>query len=398
VSQLEAQEINPKNQTFQVSDFKYYAQEKDWSLDINFNLKMSQSFKNPYKYPYTLQYSLFENDKKVHQNSKKVYAQEKDNEDLFAGFVSIKIPYDELNLISGTHSLVLKMSASYHKHHFTEFFNKEITIKIPKLFDYDEQVFSIDKYQLSVNSSVFKTPGILIKFTSTAKFTQNQIKGVKDNPFIGEYLFVATLTDLSTEKRINFYNPKTGNYNFSVNELTKTHQIFIPFNELQLAAKNQKVSLKLRAYTKDKDKQISEVLTKEISFKQPVLDVVNFNLIKARVKYKKYDPSNVFGRVFTSTKSNVGKGNPDVYWELRTGDFVKFSSETMDNSFDAKAQKIKIWVTGKDKLKLIFWDEDVFNDDWIETIHLNPKKGLGKKKIYTKSKNLDVLNFEYSKG
>jgi len=397
---INAQEINPKNQTFKVSDFEFATQNADWSLDVNYNLKMSQHYKDAYKYPYSIHYRLFKGDEKVWENQsiEHVYAREDDAEDMYADLTFFKIPYDEINLDSGTHSLVLKISASYKEHQFPVFYSKELNITIPKIYAYDEQEFEISNYRIAIDSTVFDTPGILIRFKSKAKFIQNHIKGVKDDPFIGKYLFTVRLANQSNGESINFYNSKTGSYSFNVTKLVENHQIFIPFNELQLKAKEQKVSINLQAYTKDKTKQISQLLNKEIAFKQPVLHAFSFNLIKALVKDNNYDPSNVFGRVFSSIKSNIGKGNPDVYWELRTGKFVKFSSEIMDNSFDAKAQKTMIWVTNQDQLQLVFWDEDVFNDDWIETIKLeNLPIGTSKKKILTQTKNLETLSFEYVK-
>jgi hypothetical protein len=399
----QAQNDNPKQQLFKIEDFKYdepIAGFVKSSIDFDFKLKTSTLLNKPFKHPYNINFRLFNKEKLIwkNQTEKRFYAKKVSDDEFYDDRVFFQIPFDELDINSGNYALQLKITVSYKDHHFPMLFKKEIVIEVPKIYHYDEQEFIISNFQIAIDSITYKTPGFLISFTSQAKFTQNQIRGIKENPFIGEYLFYTQLRHRVSGEKISFYNTKTGSLLHTTNDLKYKHQLFIPFNELVLPAKNHDISVLLYTSSKNKSRNFSAIQTKNIQFKQPILHPVNFKLLTASLKEKKYDPSTVIGRIFSSTKSNIGKGNPDVYWELRTGNFVKFTSKTLDNSFTANPQECIIWVRNQDKLQLIFWDEDVFNDDWIETVNLvNSPIGILNKITKKQTQNLSELSIEFIK-
>ncbi len=395
---IQAQEYNPKLQSFEVENFRH---DISSSLDINFNIITSNNPKVPYKYPYTIRVSLYENDQKIWENlsEKTIVELEAKKDNYFGNYMFFDIPFEEIKLKSGKHMLFLKVAASYKDYHFPVFFEKEFFVDVPILYDYDEQFFILTNYQVYLDKDNYKTPGLLIRSSSEAKFIDQQINGFRENPFIGKYVFNVQLKDKYTGEIISLYNPNNRNDIFTIESSNNFHQIFIPYNELVLPAKKQEVFVEIFATTIDENKVLSEVQVKEIEFIQPILHRFHFKLDKALVEKKKYDPTSSLGQLFSKKESNIGKGNPDVFWELRTGNFVKFTSKTVNNAFSAQPDETTIRVTTQDSLKLFFWDDDVFKDDLIEMIELiNPPINTPKNTINKQTDNLEIVKCEYYKN
>lgn len=281
---------NPREQSFKVIDFNLsepMGGAVNSSLTFEFKLQTKKPLQDPYKYPYLLHFSLYKNNQLVWKNDqeKEFYALKK--EEFFDGLVFYQIPFEDIKVKNGVQNLLLKIRISYKDYTFPMTFENEIKVTIPELFEYDQQEFNVMNYRVSLDSVRYKTPGILIRFNSKAKFIQNQIKGIKDDPFIGAYVFQIKIEDSTNNKNISFRNSKTGLLSFNVNNLENKHQLFIPFNELVLENGKHTIALQVVATTKEKNKNLSHIQTKEISFTQPKVNAIHFELVKALIKEKK---------------------------------------------------------------------------------------------------------------
>jgi hypothetical protein len=393
--QLQAQDKNSNEQSFRVKNFyieKPLTDELAISLDFNFDILFSKEVKNPYKHPYFIHCRLFdENNTKIWENpaNDKIYAVRFDGEDVIS-YVTHQIPYEILPLPEGAHTLHLKVSVSNQKQDFQIFFKEDIVVDIPKFYEYDEQAFIFSNSRVEQDRTTYKTPGITINFTSKASFIQNRIKGLKDDPFIGEYLFNIEIIDKNSGEKVDFFNPETARATVVVNKIKEDYKLFIPLNELKLPQGKHQLGIQIRAATKGNDKDLGKSILQNVSIVQPKLYKINVTLDSCSIKEKRYDIGSVAGRVFSSAKSNTGKGNPDVYWVLKTGDYRKYVSDVVENDFWATTGSINITVIADDSLELIFWDLDTLSrDDWIASFQL--VNGVVGKTIQLNKSNTETL-------
>ncbi len=110
----------------------------------------------------------------------------------------------------------------------------------------------------------YKTPGLLLTVHSKAAFVQNQIKGIAEDPFIGEYAINAVATILESGKSVTYSNPQTGQTSFVVRNLKNQHHLFIPYNEMELQEGDYTILVQVFFYTNDKEKLLGTSQTRQL--------------------------------------------------------------------------------------------------------------------------------------
>ena len=111
----------------------------------------------------------------------------------------------------------------------------------------------------------------------------------------------------------------------------------------------------------NKNVLFGEIAETKFTINQPLVYRARFELDYLEAKYRKYDKSNVFGRVFSKRNSNVGKGYPEIFWRIELGDINRFSSSIKKNSHIAYAELSYFTVTDNTPIKITVWDYDALN-------------------------------------
>ncbi len=393
------------NQSFKVTDFYLLnngtTQTDKGGLSFSFDVSASRILKDAYDYPYYLNIKFFDtNGQLIYQDDRaaKLFAKADffDETKTENQYVKIVIPFEKLKIPPGKQQIKLEISAENNEKEFPVFFKKTILAKIPQMFHYYEQVFNVDSF-LSKQIQENKVAGIGINFKYHLKFDVSQIRDLKEHPEYGDYVFYVKF--FKNGKEIKLFENK--NAEKKIRPLLKTNylQLFVPLSDLKLPEGKHQIQLKLYATTDDRMYDAGEILNQDINVQQPKLYTFTFSLTHCSVKDNNYDVSSVLGQVFSSSTSNKGKGYPDVYWMIKTGNIIKYISPVWDNVLMAPEATTSFIIAEDDPLIFIVYDRDFpSQDDFIgqKIIENIPKEYDIKIEDYKDSGIYDT-SFSYTK-
>ena len=182
-------------------------------ITITFDLEIKQPFDEYFDYPYNITPVFTYNDKKIYADNniyKSFYARPSyENKNIaYERYVKLEIPYELLALPAGEHNVTISLNTWNDYHNFNEIFAKKINILIPKLYDYQEQKFSISSFNITNNYKKYDLQGININFNCKYKFYSHQIKGLHNNEELKNYYFYIELFDKEIES-IRTFDPET---------------------------------------------------------------------------------------------------------------------------------------------------------------------------------------------
>ncbi len=393
------------NQSFKVKDFYLLnngtTQTDKGGLIFSFDVSASHILKDAYNYPYYLNIKFFDkNGKLIYQDDRaaKLFAKADffDETKTENQYVKIVIPFEKLKIPPGKQQIKLEISAENDEKEFPVFFKKTILAKIPQMFHYYEQVFNVDSF-LSKQIQENKVAGIGINFKYHLKFGVSQIKDLKEHPEYGDYVFYVKFFD--NDKEIKLFENKNAEKKIRPLLKSKKLHLFIPFSDLKLAEGKHNITVKLYAATGDGMYNAGEILHQEVSIIQPKLYSFTFVMEHSSIKDNDYDTGSVLGQVFSSSTSNKGKGYPDVYWMIKTGNIIKYISPVWDNVLLVPTETASVIVAENDPVKFVVYDRDFTSgDDYIgkKIIENKPEEFEKKVKNY-KNGGLYNASFSYSK-
>ena len=395
-------DVNVNNQTFSVKNFKSnYKSLKVSGIKFSFDLILNNPLENYFHNPYYIYFRLVNDSNIVYTSVKniKVYADKTYGKKVSEHFLSFTIPYSEIKISEGKHSLTLEVFAKNDSKDFPVFFKKQLVINKPKLYNYNEQEFNISNFRAVANIKSRKVEGVKIYFNSAFKFKSSEINGIDIDETLGKYIFYIKFTDITNKSEVALFDNKVGKLEITPLQLANKYEIFIPLNNINLPKGKYKIAVDLYAKTYDQKYLFKNLANDTVLLNQPNLYFLNFKLNKCDVVHKKYDVSSVIGQIFSKSTSNTGLGYPDVYWSLKTGSITKFYSETNKNRLWAIPGKASIIIAENDPLFFSVVDYDITSfDDLIGKIKLQNKTGNFSKK-YTSINFGDVklADFEYTK-
>ena len=401
-TQMFSQEENPDIQTFTVKNFNL--KKNDAKIKVNFDLVLSNCLDkyifNPY-YVYVKITDSANNTVYKPTGGIKIYAEKTYGKKVAEQkYLNFDIPYSSLDLPEGTHKLNLILYAENDSKKFPDFYTKKILVKIPKSYYNYEQSFVVDNYRAVGNAKKYGVKGIKINFNCTFKFTKNQIKGIETDKSLANYIFYVDLINVENNDKINLFDrPKKNVLAFTVLKKNDTYELFIPYNQINLAQGNYKVRSVLYAKTSDDKYIFKRLATDTTGIVQPKLYLLDFELINCDVQKKEYDVTSAFGRIFSSSTSNSGLGYPDVYWQLKTGSLIKYLSETNTNELWAIPGKARIVIAENEPVYFSVMDFDTLSpDDGIGIIKLkNIPENTSKKYASVHFGNVTSADFKYKK-
>ena len=315
-------------------------------------------------------------------------------------YLTINIPYSSLNLPEGKHRLNLILYAENDSKKFPDFYTKKILVNIPKSYYNYEQSFNVDNFRAVGNMTKYGVKGIKINFNCKFKFTKNQIKGIETDKDLANYTFYVDLLNADNNETINLFDkPKKNILEFTVLKKSDKYELFIPYNQINLRKGKHKIKVLLHAKTSDNKHLFKNLSVDSTNIMQPKLYLLEFELINCKVLEKEYDVTSAFGRIFSKPTSNSGLGYPDVYWQLKTGNLVKYYSETNTNELWAMPGKAQIVVAENDPVYFYVMDFDSLSpDDRIGMIKLrNIPENTSKKHASAHFGDVTSADFEYKK-
>jgi len=310
------------------------------------------------------------------------------------------IPYSEINVPSGKSNLTLKCIVKNSDTDSYEVFQKQIEIIKPTLYNYDEQTFTISDFTITDNVYLHEQKGLEVNFNSTFEFCSYQINGIYKDKNLTDYVFYLKFYNAPTLEEYLFFSDYFSTYSQTVENLTENINFFIPYNKLNI---NEGLyNIKAELYARDNNSTINFGKISEINFQyyQPKLYLAKFCLYELLASYNHYDTQSTFGQIFSNTKSNKGKGYPDIFWEIKIGDLSEFESAINKNSFYTKSDSSLFIVTDDDPLYLTVYDYDALNrNDEIAKFKIEHKYKYNS--LFFKDaeiENVDSYNFKFSKS
>lgn len=402
-----SQNNKSENQKFKIQFFKISntSDIKDLvGLNISFDIILSNPLENYYNFPYNLFVEL----KDTANNT--VYKTEKSVAEIFAkksftnpkecepSYVKFYIPFSEINSSVGEQKYTLIIKAKSQSKDFNEIFNYKVLINKPKMFDNTEQKFNITKFSAQ-QIKKYQVKGLDINFSYSLKFDVSQIKNIESNSKLGEYYFAVKLFNKNDNTPIQVFTKSTSIKSITPTKKTGTAEIFIPLNDINLSQGKHDIYINLFAVTSLGNYNFGKLFSDTLNLIQEKLYIFNFTLSKCNIADNEYDISSEIGRLFSSASSNKGKGYPDVYWKLNTGNITKFFSKTYKNQLYAPTGNTMFIITESDPIKFSVMDYDITSfDDFIGGKSIKNINGTFSKKFESYSSGgIISSNFKYSK-
>jgi len=384
INNLLAQNLDVKKRVFEIQNFSVQTPETQFQksgITTNFDIKttpVEDFFQNP-DYYYVIIYN--EKDSILYSDNSnfiKCYPQPYYKDKKISLQTSLKyfISYSKINLKQGTYNIKYRIFVRNDATEFGQIFEKQILITIPKLYNYSEQEFYVSNFKAIDNYEEYKLKGIYVNFDCSFKFLSYQILGINENLNNLDYYFYIKLIDKTknTEYRIN-----NNNFNLekvAVDDVTKNIDFYIPYNKIDLQEGIYNMSIELYVTNKYNTIEFGKISAIDFEIKQPHLYLAKFALKNLQVTYSQYDASSALGRLFSKPQKNVGKGYPDVLWELQLGSYTEFTSDISKNSFYAYDDSIFFKITDNDPVNFAVYDYDALNrNDLIGEMQIIHKAG-----------------------
>lgn len=372
---------------------------------INFYFELKVSTNNDYFYqPFTLTFNLYD------RNNKKVYS---DSENLLHLYMPPSygigtvidtleerffIPFYKINVPEGQQNLTARVLVQTENTAFFEIYSQEIVIDKIKIFKFDEQNFEIENFIVDDNYSEKELFGININFDCKFLFCSYQIEKYDIKKENSTYVFYINLFEKSTGKQIYFFD-KTSNYqSFEVSKLDEKIDFFIPYNKINIQEGKHQLIAKLHVTDSHHSFDFGEVSETEFEINQPELSIAKFVLENLKAEHKTYDTKSIIAQIFS--KTDKGKGFPDIFWNIELGDIQIYKSDINKNSFVAKGDSLIFIISENDPIWFNIYDYDTFNsNDLIASFQI--ENIMGFKTVNYKNPNLlniDTCNFSFTKS
>lgn len=395
------------NQEFKIDNFsvvKPLSNIEKSKLTIKFNITLSNPLTDYLENPYYLRVELEDENSSViftSENSIKVNAKPQFGNDGFCekNAVSFEIPYSEINLSEGNKNVKLLVFAENVYKDFGQIYSQNLFINVPKLYSYNQQEFYISNIGATSNIEFNKVKGVKIVFDCKLKFQDYQTFGFNENSSLGKYYFYVEMINNENEEEISYLKEGSNVYELLADKEKTYILIHIPFNKINLSKGKYKLTINVYARNADGTVNFGKLFSKEIEIFQPYLYYCELKLDNLEVNYKEYDVTSVLGRVFSKSTSDVGKGFPDTYWIVKTGENSEYYSGVNKNSFSAFSGKAKFYVCDSELVSISVYDHDYTSfDDFIGSFSINHSVG-NFQKTYSKLAFNEVgsSNFSFSK-
>ena len=403
-----SQESEPENQKITVNSFYVENISSNYNksgITLKFKVKFSEPIKDYFKYPYYMQVKL-EMEKGeiiyVNETPKKIFAKPSFNNTQVAEInqITVQIPYSEIDILNGKHYVNLELNFSSDYKDYGNIFSKRLLINKPYLFDYEEQTFTTSYIRVSTDKIYKQLKGINILFNNSLKFLNYETKNIDKNPTLGDYYIKTKLFLMPNKEPIDFFGDSEIVYKLTANKKDKRINIHIPHNKINLAKGEHKILIEVSATDISGNIEFGKIFKKELNYIQPKIYNLKVTMNLMEVNYSTdYDVKSAFGRAFSKSTSNKGKGYPDVYWGVKAGEYIKYTSAANKNSFIVYSGQTNFYVTDTDPLFLICNDRDNTSfDDFIGKYKIRNTKGdFSKKYRNIKFNNVKKADFVVSK-
>jgi len=364
-----AQIDNPESQTFSVENFTIKTPTslaEKIRFTAKFDLVMGRPLTNYYNYKYKIHYQLRKSDGKIVADGmldKDITAREDFSRSNVAieKALEIQIPYALIDLPAGQHDLVLDIWTSYEAKFFPKCLSKQITVRIPKFYNYADQKFTVKNFGVKSDVLFKGVVGLETSFDVSYLFTAEQIRELYQSYDFRYYTFEILFKDAKTGVPVGLFKPEASTQTEIAESAFQFVKIHVPYNQINLSESSQTLiaELIISGYSRN----IVFGKHAEITFKysQPAIYLANFQLNNLTAEEKQYDSSNAFGRLFSKPSSNVGKGYPDLYWIIETGAYEVYRSVQNKNSFSAISGETHFTLIDSDPVYLAAYDYDSFN-------------------------------------
>ncbi len=396
-------------QEFNVTNLK-----KDTWNDIHTKIGLSLKFDLGFKYPISdFIYNDYEiyvclkdsNNKIVYQNDEnyaKVYAKPdyKDKETALNENVYIFIPMSEINIKKGNHSLLLEINAKNSDKEFPVFYSDSIMYEMPKLYNYNEQEFKIENYTVS-STLRDGQKGIEINFDCYYEFVSQVIrdKGINSTKF---YFYVTIIDEknnivfIPQQEISNYYKTEFEERTAISKDEKDEITLFISNRKLNLQEGEHNLKVILNVSNYSRNISFKDLADASVSITQESFFLVNMKVSDMEIKYfDNYDVSNVFGRIFSKSYKNKGRGYPDIIWNINTGYDRIYTSGIADNSFNGFDGEVSFKIIDSDPVFIDVYDYDKLSrNDFIASYKIKHGKGnfdvSFDKLSYKNIKNVDI--------
>ena len=284
-----------------------------------------------------------------------------------------------MNIMEGKHKLQLEIYIENDSLKGTLLTKKEFIINKPKLFNSDKQKITISNIQTSTNTKVLGLRGIKIRFNRKFSISANQINGISKNKELADYYLKVKVYNKADnkicyeleEKKLSIKKVFAGNAN--INSPTT---LFVPYRNLQLSKGKHNIKIEINVSDKEGFFMQDSIAVKYISINQPQVYYASIDISEFKVAYAKYDVGSFLGREFSKQGSKKGRGYPDVYWNLKIGNYVIYRTYVNKNSLTAFAGSYKFNIMDDDYITVNVYDRDISSpDDFIDKFEIKNKAG-----------------------
>jgi len=313
--------------------------------------------------------------------------------------INFHIPFDDMNMMEGKHKLQLEIYIENDSLKDVLLIKKEVIIDKPKLFKFDEQEVTISNIQTSINTKVLGLRGIKIRFDKKFKFSANQTKGISRDKNLGNYYLKVKVYNKTNNKNCYELQEKQLSIKkvFAKNANTYSQTtLFIPYRNIQLTKGTHDIKIEINASDKEGFFEQNSIASKYITINQPQVYYAFIDVSKFNVAYAKYDVSSSFVRYFSKADSKKGSGYPDLYWNIKIGNYTIYKTYVNKNSYTAAAGSYKFKMVDDDYVNVNVYDRDISSlDDFIGKFEIKNKIGdfeIKNKKISTS----EISNLTYN--
>ncbi len=334
---------------------------------------------------------------------KNVYPVLRNNNTYVSKSIYFFIPVEQIKINEGHHNIKIELFAKNKDVDFGKVFSTTINYHKPVFYRYDEQEITIKNFTVKP-SSKNRQKGVFINFDCFYRFPQQLIK---ENNTDKKYYFYVNIYD-ENNKIIYFpagnikslYNTDYVGRNAISKEKKDNVSIFISNRKLNIHKGNHKLRIVLNATNNNKTVFFKEIADAETDIMQESFYIVNIQVPRLKVKYSTaYDVSNVFGRIFSKSSKNKGRGYPDVFWNIKTGYDNVYRSVVAHNSFSCNGKQAVFKIIDSDPVVLNVYDYDkVSRNDFIGSYTIKHPEGhflFEKNNITTSS--IECLDVKFSK-
>lgn len=391
-----------KKQEFSVYNFKKIDPKTfvdSSGIRFMYDLKLKHFFyKSPSYYIYTELYD--KNSNLVYtgsQNNQITIFGNKEDWDSISENLQIFIPYDKLNVPFGEHDLELRMKVEGKRAPSGFIFNEKIKVSKPELFHYKDQKITVKDHKVHEEYR-----DLIIDLNFDLHFKAYQTIGYSENTDLQNCYFKANLYNKKDGEIIQYasqLNPTLVKVNADT-IFDKSCIFSISFTNLKLPPGHHDLTCKIHLSNSNYD-DLGVLYEIDFPFNLPQLYINELHMKKVEViNKKKYDVSSLVGRIFSRKDKNRGEGYPDVYWEIKTNNGVKYKSEVENNSYTGYPGEAVFITDDNEKIYLSVCDADIefFNDyDLIGRYTLENKKGQFTESFTAKKIGNAECTFDFKK-